>query len=220
MTGLDRRLNFTPEVDLLKAFSPKTAALTEYFMTRSQWLAERFAKSALARSGMEEEDFYRRLTTDDRLAILFAMAIDAAQRSYVKEKTEMLAKAVSSGVIAEDEAQIDEAQVLVSTLRDLEVPHFRALMILQQWQSEGLIEVIDAQPEIDLRESAIRDRSIAGRLAEKLRVQRPIAHALLGTLTSQGLVMLDPPGFGGFHVTEWGIRVLAHLKEAATENPA
>jgi hypothetical protein len=76
------------------------------------------------------DELLRRVADDDRLADLLLRAIEAARRSGFEHKLRALGRAVASGAIAEDDAEVDTAELLIRTLTDIGVPEIRLLIAL------------------------------------------------------------------------------------------
>lgn len=76
------------------------------------------------------EWFIKRLREEERLAFLFLDALDAAGRTAIREKRRLLGMTVGRAVL--DDAQIDNAELVVAALRDLDAIHFRLLEELQR----------------------------------------------------------------------------------------
>lgn len=78
----------------------------------------------VAESGGEEQ-LGARLAADPQLETTFVAAVDAAIRTGHEQKRRLLVQAVAGAV--KDGAKVDEAQLLVETIAQLDVPHIRAL---------------------------------------------------------------------------------------------
>lgn len=158
------------------------------------------ATSAMEGSGLGFEELLLRITESEQLSILFAMAVEAAQRSHLEAKARALGRAVASGALLGDDAALDEAQLVTATLAALEVPHIRALL--------SLSEAGKAAP----------DKAAATLIKEDLQTDTGAAQAILAVLTHQGLIWLDPPGFGGWGLTEYAAKILMLLKDDSDTN--
>lgn len=158
------------------------------------------ATSAMEGSGLGFEELLLRITESEQLSILFAMAVEAAQRSHLEAKARALGRAVASGALLGDDAALDEAQLVTATLAALEVPHIRALL--------SLSEARKAAP----------GKAAATLIEEGLQTDTGAAQAILAVLTHQGLIWLDPPGFGGWGLTEYAAKILTLLKDDSDTN--
>lgn len=157
------------------------------------------ATSAMEGSGLGFEELLFRITESEQLSILFAMAVEAAQRSHLEAKARALGRAVASGALLGDDAALDEAQLVTATLAALEVPHIRALLSLSE-------------------AGAAPDKAAATLIKEDLQTDTGAAQAILAVLTHQGLIWLDPPGFGGWGLTEYAAKLLTLLKDDSDTN--
>jgi hypothetical protein len=68
-----------------------------------------------------------RIQSNERLSDLLHNALRAAAASGLEAKRRALGKALASGVLAQDDATIDESELLVSALSNIEAPHVRVL---------------------------------------------------------------------------------------------
>jgi hypothetical protein len=87
-------------------------------------VAARTMSEIVTESGGEEQ-LGARLAADPQLETSFVAAVDAAIRTGHEQKRRLLVQAVASAV--KDDAKVDEAQLLIETLAQLDVPHIRAL---------------------------------------------------------------------------------------------
>jgi hypothetical protein len=165
--------------------------------------ASEVVNGALEVSGLSPEDLLGRVRQDEQLSVLFAMTVDAAQRSYTGEKVRALAMAL--GAALDDSAMIDEEQLIVAALSQLEAVHVRALRTLvdvEEQEGEPPESVIQALGSMQVGEDA--------------------AHALVGVLVSCGAVRVGTPGqvaWGNIGQTVWevtpfGERLLGYLSAA------
>lgn len=140
---------------------------------------------------------------DDRLALLLLEAVEAAARSALEEKRRLLGRVVGRAVL--DDAQVDEAQLVVAALRGLDAPHIRALERLARaarhssgWddlaQQEAVSKASDAEPE-------------------------PVRAALLAHGAVYGATGYGGSWLGVVRVTDFGMRLLKDLHRAADKAP-
>lgn len=66
-----------------------------------------------------------RLAVDEEVSIIFVVAVEAAMRTALESKRELMAKVAANAVL--DQARIDESRLVIDALRDLDGPHIRAL---------------------------------------------------------------------------------------------
>jgi len=207
--------DYEPEAELLRAFFPRTGAVLAYMnalQERGRRNQAQMLRTAVEESGTQIEDLLRRCTDDEGLAVLLALALEAAARVAGEQAVRALGRVTASALT--DDALIDDAQLIAATLRDLAPPHVRAL---------GVLITADAErKEPGAFERTVRLRippapgsaSGVGRvLAARLRCGPDVAEALTATLERHGLVWNDPPGFPGWGITPYGRTVYAYLAE-------
>lgn len=142
-----------------------------------------------------------RLCEDEQLEATFVAAVEAALRTGMEAKRRLLTRAVAQAV--EDAAKVDDAQLMVDTLSQLDVPHIQALQRLAAEYYEhlkdtsknpfGVSEAWKAEP------AAIR--------AALLRVGAAKLHA--GTYFSgEGRPLQDG-------ISDYGLEILRSLREVA-----
>ncbi|HEX2063816.1 MAG TPA: hypothetical protein VHE80_05285 [Acidimicrobiales bacterium] len=98
-------------------------AYLEAVHQRAARRAGQVVETALDTSALDPEAFLTRVLDNEKLLLLLAMAVDAARHSQVEAKVQAPGRALASGALAADDAEIDEAQLVASTLADLEAPH-------------------------------------------------------------------------------------------------
>lgn len=129
--------------------------------------ARRRARAEATIAGIISETGYEHLLERVRenpvVEALFVDAVDAAFRTGLESKRRLLARAAASAIL--DDAKVDESYLITGALRDLDVPHIRALRRMSdEWdraQSEpekvnwGNSEAFAAEPEA-IRAALIR----------------------------------------------------------------
>lgn len=93
-------------------------------MHRARVVAEEVA----AATGWSPAELLEQVASDERLGDVLVRTIEAARRSGVEAKLRALGRAVASGALAADDAEVDIAELLVRTLDDLEAAEIRALL--------------------------------------------------------------------------------------------
>lgn len=199
-----------PERELARVLLPRAAAFAEYAVawkhrveTRSRQLVE----GALDETGLDAETFLRRVGDDEQLSVLFAMAIDAAQRAYSDAKVRGLARALASAV--NDNAQVDESQLMAATISSLEVVHVRALALLREVEGTS-------------REGVSVEGKTPASALEPMHLTPEARQVVLATLSSHGLFQEREETqvtWGGgtplrsWSVTKYGRAILELLKD-------
>ena len=89
---------------------------------------ERFAETAVGASGRPLDDLLAAAAAHPVKLGLLAQAVEAAGNALHESKVDLLARLVAEGV--RDDARVDEALIMVDTVRQLELPHLRLLAIL------------------------------------------------------------------------------------------
>lgn len=126
-------------------------------------------------AGLLITDLLDRITEDEQLADLLRLALEAAVRTGEDAKLRMMGRAVASGALAADDAEFDEARLLLRTASDIEMPELRALLQMRENQ-QGTITA-DGVP------IASRGPDVPGHLIARLQglgvVNRPLASGAL-----------------------------------------
>jgi hypothetical protein len=100
-----------------------------------RWLAgqrrkyERTVGTAVEESGLAPEELASRLTSTVPRAALLGEVMDAAARTALEEKLDVLGRLLARGALA-DETSLDEELMWVRIMAQLEAPHLRALTAL------------------------------------------------------------------------------------------
>lgn len=213
-----------PEKKLAESLSPRAGAIVRYIdaiRQRAERNAEQVLDDAAAESELDVEELLRRVGEDERLMLLLASTIEAAQRASAEAKLTGLARALATGILQNDDAAIDEAQMIVATIRELEPAHLRALEHVagQDYPRarEVPVEVTDAPPILGFVRVP-EDRpavAIGATLAEKSEL---LAFPIIATLVRHGLIYesqnaADPQDyyFGSYYATTYGRHVLHML---------
>ena len=88
-------------------------------------------------AGIPQDELLERIDTSDRRQSLAGYALSAASRTAWKDKIRTLGRSLASGLLADDDAQIDTEQLIISAIADIEAPHLTLLEFL----------VLGARPE-------------------------------------------------------------------------
>lgn len=126
----------SPEVLLALRMVPKVGdALAQYVIDRGERRrrrAETFVEDASTAAGIDVEELLRRIMDDARLSELFERAIDMAVGSSSRRKREALSKLLSSGVLANDDAEVDLTELLLNAVSQLEVAELKLLETMRK----------------------------------------------------------------------------------------
>lgn len=147
------------------------------------------------------EELIERILADERAGELFERAVQEALVTAEERHRRALAWAVASGLLADDEAAIDDAQTIVRAIAALEPAHVRTLLVMARPSDTG------------------RRRLGADHVAAEINASRELAEALIARLTAYGLArdatefapMIGPRG-PRWEITELGRRVLVLLR--------
>lgn len=161
-------------------------ALATVFGDEMDRRRERARETAEVVAGsVDADELVSRLRDDQRLAALFAQAVEVGARTTLSEKRRAMADAVSRAVL--DTARVDESQLIVAALSDLDVPHLREL--------EAFRRTVDAaDPDRENAAARMLETSASGMIS-------PIEAALVrhGCIWSASLSVM------GGSITHWGV---------------
>jgi hypothetical protein len=177
-----------PEKDLIRAMSPRIGGIVGY-LDAVRLRAERNVQGVLDETastvGVDVRQLFETISQSDELLMLLAMTMEAAQRTAAEQKVHALAHALSSAVRQRDDATIDEAQMLISTIRELEAPHIRALFLVERYASS-----FDPADDRSLRRAASGRLDMEAVLADDFG---GLAAPILAALVRHGLVHVNEP---------------------------
>ncbi len=152
------------------------------------------------------EDLIERILTDERAEELFERAVHEALLAADEHKRRALARAVASGLLASDDAVIDEAHFLIRAITALEPSHIRLLLALERPN--------ESQPHQQVNPMA----HTAPQLEEQTGME--LVELLLTKLAAEGLasdwsdttLTITGEGIVCWAITEFGRRVLELLR--------
>jgi hypothetical protein len=104
----------------------------------AEWRAEGQRRTGLAlshaatASETSVEQFLERCIENPTRLALLAAAVEAATAADLDAKLRMLGSALASGVLANDDALVDEAQLRVNVIRELDAPHIKVLAAIDR----------------------------------------------------------------------------------------
>jgi hypothetical protein len=149
-------------------------------------------------AGIPQDELLGRINATDRTQLLAGYALSAASRTAWEDKVRTLGRSLASGLLADDDAQIDTEQLVISAIADIEAPHLALLEFLVCWEPGRDV----SRPPIDgpldtpayshglpsTGKWIVQNRAWTTR---QIREQRPrlapVAPSLLGTLQRHGL---------------------------------
>jgi hypothetical protein len=199
-----------PDEHSLEVSSPSFGGILPGAVYKATWKREERRISELIghiadAAGVDPEDVFERLesTNDNEAVSLLDLAVDTARHTSNRQKLRMLGR-VASAAIAGDDARIQRSTVLVSTLVQLEPPHIRVLVALNERTN---IHGPAAQSVKDLAEKLTDDDpALIGVLAAQLA-----SHGAAILETSQGVHMAPE---AHYKITEMGQELLKALEDS------
>jgi len=216
--------DWTPEIDLVKGLMlpARVQVLLDYFdaaRKRASARSQVFVHTVIEDSGLDGEDLAARLRDDAQFAALFEAALETGMRSAHDQKVQLLARVVAQA--ANDTATVNDAELVASTIRELEPPHVRALAILGNYKQQnpdasGVAAVLEGMAGLRTRGPSKVPGS-AQTLRALMGAADDVADAVSATLERQGLIWNDPPGFGGWGITDYGRRILDLLRNTKVD---
>lgn len=172
------------------------AALAPYLEELAQWAWDQFRPDAHRRqarmlasgievSGRDDKGFAALIGESERSRLLTATAMSAAARTAWPPKVSALGRALADGLIAEDAAEINVADLVVPAMADMERPHLSLLELLVRWVP------------VESAGRPLRVRAYGGgggqrgwtvrQIGEARATLRPVLTSLIGTLDRHGL---------------------------------
>ena len=117
--------------------APAVLKWVDSWRTTAEDRARTAFEGATSAAGMSADELLEAIMADERLTDLFRMTMELAARSSSEQKLKALGTALASGVLATDDAEVDEAQLLLRTVGQLEPVDARALALLSQTALDG-----------------------------------------------------------------------------------
>ncbi len=164
------------------------------------------------REGVPVDEMEERINASERTQLLTGFALSAATRTAWEDKVPTLGRSLASGLLADDDAEIDTEQMIIAAISDIEAPQLAMLDLLVRWvplRSPAGAEVTALDiPAYSLEYGSWR---VGGRAwsHDQITYIRPrlasIVPTLLGTLQRHGLVVQND------NVTEAIERVASEL---------
>jgi hypothetical protein len=216
--------DWTPEINLVKGLllPERIQVLLDYLdagRKRASARSQVFVQTVIENSGLDGEGLAARLRDDAGFAALFEAALEAGMRSAHDRKVQLLARVVAQA--ANDTATVDDAELVASTIRELELPHVRALAILGDYKlqnpdASGVAAVLESMAGLRTRQPGKASGS-SQVLQALMGVSADVADSVSATVEREGLVWNDPPGFGAWGITDYGRRILDLLRNTRVD---
>jgi hypothetical protein len=178
--------------------------------------AEVMLQVAAEAAGRSLDDLLEGITADPTRLHLFAAAAKAAAETTLEAKIRVLGRALATGVLANDDALVDQQRFLVGIVADLEALHLRVLAQLAQPHPRG--RVLEAPRGPHERPGwAVDD------LAMALSYPRMVVEPILRMLEGHGLATSVGDALGAAYnacaITDAGLEFLELLTERASDLP-
>jgi hypothetical protein len=151
-------------------------------------------------TGIPIGELEERINASERTQLLTGFALSAATRTAWEDKVRTLGRSLASGLLADDNAEIDTEQMIIAAISDIEGPQLAMLELLVRWEPgrqaggppiAGPLDV----PAYSHSRSHDGSWQVHGRQWNIRRIAfarpnlAPIAPSLLGTLQRHGLVV-------------------------------
>ena len=131
------------------------------------------------------------IAQDECTRLLGGSAISAATRTAYDAKVRALGRALACG-LADDQARIDEEQLIIAAIADMEAPHVSLLHLLvtrtPSRDASGIVGAVYEAPTFTLPGTPDSRAWRADYIASVRPTLGPVLPALLGTLERHGLV--------------------------------
>lgn len=194
--------------------TPYTARLVELAAAEWHRKSELVAETALAASGLGEEEFCARLSGNPDLLALAQKILWAASVSGNEHKLRTLGQ-LFGGAVKDRGDRLDEAQILAAALADLEAPHVAVLDVLTgpAPQHEAMLE----------RTGGATDPGwwLPAQVQANTAMDPEFVLACLNALTRHGLAT-SATGLGGvpaFGLTKLGLALAEVMRQARRPRP-
>lgn len=179
---------------------PAVAAAADRWRSQAASSVEATLAAGAEEAGLPVDELLERLAGDPTRLVFLSEALAGASRSTYSNRTRALGRALAAGALAEDAAKVDEERMWVGLIVQLEAPHVRALLHLEQ----APIDMVERVTRGVAKAVGIEDEALAG--------------TLLATLQRLGLIVRAWPD--GFippeplcHLTPLGVEALRRLHD-------
>jgi hypothetical protein len=177
---------------------------------RQQQRAEEFQQEVLKATDLSQEELLQLLLDDDSANELFGQAVMKAIHTADELKRHAMARAVASGLLLNDDALMDVANLHMRTIAALEVAHIRILLVFAQLQEET--QGSAKQGGFPIPTIKYED------LESRLKWTGGAFWPLIGELSSRGLIAVPSSSSTGYNLTPFGTSLIEFLRE--NEQPA
>jgi hypothetical protein len=147
-------------------------------------------------NGVPIEEMEERINASAQTQLLTGVSLIAASRTAWEDKVRTLGRSLASGLLAEDDAEIDTEQMIMAAIADIEGPQLAMLELLVRWYPCHFeLEPDLISGPLDIPGKSGSDWHVRGRewpypLIVYARPNLlPIGPSLLGTLQRHGLAV-------------------------------
>jgi hypothetical protein len=165
------------------------AAVTRWRARQARNVEETLDVGATA-AGVPVDDLLERLSNDPTRLVFLSEALTGAARSTYSNRIRALGRALATGALAEDTAEVDEERMWVDLIIQLEAPHVRALLHLDT----APVDMVERVTRGVAQAVGIEDEALAGTLLAMLQRLGLIYRALAAFPTPEPLCHLTPLG--------------------------
>jgi hypothetical protein len=103
----------------------------------SRAASARVLDEASAHAGIDVEELTDAIVKNEQSRLLAGLALSSGSRTRNKAKIRALGRALAEGVLAEDDAKLDQEQLIIRALDDMEAPHIAVLDLLVRFVPFG-----------------------------------------------------------------------------------
>lgn len=201
------------------------AGMTPYLVAlvdnvRGEWQRDQrkniadMAEAAAAAAGYSPEELGEQIGLSPRTRLLTATAAESAAKTAWPPKVIALGKVLAAGLIADDDAQIDMAQLALAAMTDMERPHVVLLdLLVHCWAATEHEDPATGEWVVDIRPRSRPEEG--GWSPQAIAVARPqlgpVLASLIGMIQMHGLAAQE----SNWKATDLGVQVLDYYNEAS-----
>lgn len=172
------------------AFEPLMRRVWDELVPDSQASAAGVLEAASEHAGIDVEDLADAVLKDEQRRLLAGLALSSGSRTRNRAKIRALGRALAEGVLADDDAKLDQEQLIIRALDDMEAPHIAVLDLLVRFVPFGSEPRLYS--EMDPTDSgAPKRRWVPYQLGAARPGLRDGVVSILGTLQRHGLARED-----------------------------